>query len=261
MSKDARRKAKAAEKKAAEVEAVKSEEVKVEEAKVEAAESKKVEVKKEATPVTEAKKEQKPERMTVAKLANICYTLAEAAKENKEDIRDLTEVTEKCKEDIRDQESRIVKLEEAVFGPNAVPVNEDVNVNVEVEGSEQKAEKKSEQKPEPQPEPAPEPQPEPAPDPIQTNVSKPDVKPSGFNGVGYAYKFRRSNGRIGITPSKTAADQASGGIFKKIFVEYIDGQINHVLTEEELANAGLFQYAEIIATQRKRWVFAAKNNE
>ena len=218
MSKDARRKAKAAEKKAAEVEAVKSEEVKVGEVKVESAESKKVEVKKEATPVTEAKKEQKPERMTVAKLTDICHTLAEAAKE--------------CKEDLRDHEDRIVKLEEAVFGPNAVPVNENINVNVEVEGSEQKTEKKSEQKPEPQPEPAP--------DPIQTNVSKPDVKLSGFNGVGYAYKFRRSNGRIGITPSKTAADQASGGIFKKIFVEYIDGQINHVLTEEELANAGLF---------------------
>ncbi len=226
MSKDARRKAKAAEKKAAEVEAVKSEEVKVEEAKVEAAESKKVEVKKEAAPVTEAKKEQKPERMTVAKLTDICHTLAEAAKE--------------CKEDLRDHDDRIVKLEEAVFGSNAVPASEDINVNVEVEGSEQKTEKKSEQKPEPQPEPAPEPQPEPAPDPIQINVSKPDVKPSGFNGVGYAYKFRRSNGRIGITPSKTAADQASGGIFKKIFVEYIDGQINHVLTEEELANAGLF---------------------
>ncbi|MBQ2622746.1 hypothetical protein IJG12_00230 [Candidatus Saccharibacteria bacterium] len=230
MSKDARRKAKAAEKKAAGVEAVKSEEVNVGEVKVEAAESKKVEVKKEATPVTEAKKEQKPERMTVAKLTDICHTLAEAAKE--------------CKEDLRDHEDRIVKLEEAVFGPNAAPVNEDINVNVEVEGSEQKTEKESEQKPEPQPEPTPEPQPEPqpepAPDPIQTNVSKPDVKPSGFNGVGYAYKFRRSNGRIGITPSKTAADQASGGIFKKIFVEYIDGQINHVLTEEELANAGLF---------------------
>lgn len=226
MSKDARRKAKAAEKKVAEVEAVKSEEVKVEEAKVEAAESKKVEVKKEATPVTEAKKEQKPERMTVAKLTDICHTLAEAAKE--------------CKEDLHDHEDRIVKLEEAVFGSNTAPANEDINVNVEVEGSEQKTEKKSEQKPEPQPEPAPEPQHEPAPDPIQINVSKPDVKPSGFNGVGYAYKFRRSNGRIGITPSKTAADQASGGIFKKIFVEYIDGQINHVLTEEELANAGLF---------------------
>ena len=226
MSKDARRKAKAAEKKAAEVEAVKSEEVKVEEAKVEAAKSKKVEVKKEAAPVTEAKKEQKPERMTVAKLTDICHTLAEAAKE--------------CREDLRDHEDRIVKLEEVVFGSNAAPASEDINVNVEVEGSEQKTEKKSEQKPEPQPEPAPEPQPEPAPEPIQINVSKPDVKPSGFNGVGYAYKFRRSNGRIGITPSKTAADQASGGIFKKIFVEYIDGQINHVLTEEELAAAGLF---------------------
>jgi hypothetical protein len=245
MSKDARRKEKAARKRTEvvksevekeKVEMTKVKKVEVEKEKIPETEVNKVEVEKEKTPVATTKKQPSSGRMTVAQLTEICHTLAEATKECKEDLRDH-------EDKIANHEDRIAKLEEAVYGPNGVPADEDVNVDVEVEGSEQKTEKKSEQKSEPQPEPAPEPQPEPAPETTQILTTEPDVRPSGFNGVGYAYKFRRSNGRIGITPSKTAADQASGGIFKKIFVEYIDGQINHVLTEEELANAGLFQDA------------------
>ena len=235
MSKEARRKEKAAmnaaaaeeKKKAAKDETVKVEPVKVEPVKKEA-EKPSFRVKPEEAKAVKAEVKPKPEKMTVAKLTEICHTLAEATKE--------------CKVDLRDHEERLVKLEEKVFGTDSEPASGDLDVVVSTE-----FEKESESKPVPEPvsekkmKPVPEskslPVAEPAP------AAEPEVQPVGFNGVGIAYKFRRSNGRICITPSRSAADQASGGIFKKIFVEYIDGQINHVLTEDEMAKAGLIMEA------------------
>ena len=181
MSKDARRKEKAVA------------EVKTEKSKPEVV---KVEVKPTGT---DTKAAPKAERMTVAKLTEICRTLAEATKE--------------CKETDRDHEDRICKLEKAVFGVKPEPV------------------------PESKPGSEPEPKSEPAPEPAKTENT--EAKPiSGAcyrNGAGYAFKFWQAATRTwGLTSDVWAAKQISNGVYDPIWVWYENGQIDHILSDDEI---------------------------
>ena len=175
MSKDARRKEK---------EATKAE------PKVEVKTEPKVEAKAEP----KVKAEPKAKRMTVADLTDICRTLAEATKE--------------CKEDLRDHEDRILKLEKEGFG-EPEPVSE----------------------PEPTPEPTPKPEPEAEP--------KIEIRPVGGacckNGAGYAFKFWQAATRTwGLTSDVWAAKQISNGVYDPIWVWYENGQIDHILSDDEI---------------------------
>ncbi len=163
--------------------------------KVEVKTEPKVEVKAEPKTEVKAEPKAKAEKMTVAKLTEICRTLAEAAKE--------------CKTDLHDHEDRICKLEKEVFGD----------------------------KPEPKPGPEPEPKSEPAPEPAKTENT--EAKPiSGAcyrNGAGYAFKFWQAATRTwGLTSDVWAAKQISNGVYDPIWVWYEDGQIDHILSDDEI---------------------------
>lgn len=180
MSKDARRKEKEAKA----------------EPKVEVTEVKEA----KAAPKIEVKAEPKPKakRVTVADLTEICRTLAESAKEDKEKLRD--------------HEDRILKLEKEVFG-EPEPVSE----------------------PEPTPEPTPKPEPKPEPE----TEPKIEIRPVGGacckNGAGYAFKFWQAATRTwGLTSDIWAAKQLSNGVYDPIWVYYVDGNIDHILSGDEI---------------------------
>ena len=167
--------------------------------KVEVKTEPKVEVKAEPKTEVKAEPKAKAEKMTVAKLTEICRTLAEATKE--------------CKETDRDHEDRICKLEKAVFGVKPGPV------------------------PEPKSGPEPEPKSEPAPEPAKTENT--EAKPiSGAcyrNGAGYAFKFWQAATRTwGLTSDVWAAKQISNGVYDPIWVWYENGQIDHILSDDEI---------------------------
>ena len=215
MSKTTRRKEKEEAAKAAPKVEVKTEpkaEVKTE-PKVEVKTEPKVEVKAEPKTEVKAEPKAKAEKMTVAKLTEICRTLAEATKECKETDRDHEDRICKLEKTDRDHEDRICKLEKAVFGVKPEPV------------------------PEPKSGPEPEPKSEPAPEPAKTENT--EAKPiSGAcyrNGVGYAFKFWQAATRTwGLTSDVWAAKQISNGVYDPIWVWYENGQIDHILSDDEI---------------------------
>lgn len=156
-------------------------------------------------------KAKKSSRLTNAELAEMTRKLALA-------VRDCQDSLDEAEDAIIDHEVRIRDLEVEVFG-------------------ESKAKPKPVKKPEPTPEPIPEPEPEPTPEP--TPEPKPEIRSiSGAcykNGAGYAFKFWQAETRTwGLTSDIWAAKQLSNGVYTPIWVWYVKGKIDHILSNDEI---------------------------
>ncbi|MBP5648296.1 hypothetical protein J6X04_03385 [Candidatus Saccharibacteria bacterium] len=165
----------------------------------------------EPAPKAEAKVAKKSSRLTNAELAEMTRKLALA-------VRDCQDSLDEAEDAIIDHEVRIRDLEVEVFG-------------------ESKAKPKPVKKPEPEPEPTPEPEPEPTPEP--TPEPEPEIRSiSGAcykNGAGYAFKFWQAETRTwGLTSDIWAAKQLSNGVYTPIWVWYVKGKIDHILSNDEI---------------------------
>ena len=154
-------------------------------------------------------KTKKSSRLTNAELAEMTRKLALA-------VRDCQDSLDEAEDAIVDHEVRIRDLEVSVFG-------------------ESKAKPKPVKKPEPTPEPEPMPEPEPEPKPEPKIEIRSTSGACYKNGAGYAFKFWQAETRTwGLTSDIWAAKQLSNGVYTPIWVWYVKGKIDHILSNDEI---------------------------